>query len=62
MEPLCVAVAPYLPEGSNYFFRPSDKFYYELDLWETDFEDRLETYVKVSDLRYAVERLCSSLN
>lgn len=56
MEPLCVAVAPYLPEGSNYFFRPSDKFYYELDLWETDFEDRLETYVKVSDLHYAVER------
>ena len=37
------------------FFRPSDKFYFELELWETDFEDRLETYVKVSDLHYAVE-------
>ena len=56
MESLCVAVDPYLPEGNTHFFRPSDKFYYELDLWETDFEDRLETYVKVSDLRYAVER------
>lgn len=56
MEPLCIAVDPYLPEGSTYFFRPSDKFYYELDLWETDFEDRLETYIKISDLRYAVER------
>ena len=55
MEPLIAAVKPYLPEGETYFFRP-DKFYYELDLWETDFEDRLETYVKVSDLRYAVER------
>ena len=56
MEPLCVAVAPYLPEGSNYFFRPSDKFYYELDLWESDFEERIETLTKVSDLRYAIER------
>ena len=56
MEQLCVAVDPYLPEGNTHFFRPSDKFYFELDLWETDFEDRLETYVKVSDLRYAVER------
>lgn len=56
MDPLCIAVAPYLPEGSNYFFRPSDKFYYELDLWETDFEERIETLTKVSDLRYAIER------
>ena len=56
MEPFCVAVDKYLPEGSTYFTRPSDKFYFELGIWETDFEDRLETYVKVSDLRYAVER------
>ena len=56
MEPLCIAVARYLPKESNYFFRPSDKFYYELDLWETDFEDRFETYIKLSDLRYAIER------
>ena len=55
MESLCIVIDKYLPEGSTYFFRPSDKFYFELDLWETDFEDRLETYVKVSDLRYAVE-------
>ena len=54
MEPLIAAVKPYLPEGETYFFRP-DKFYYELDVWETDFEDRLETYIKVSDLRYAIE-------
>lgn len=55
MEPLCIAVSPYIPVGSNYFFRPSDKFYYELDLWETDFEERIETLTKVSDLRYAIE-------
>ena len=56
MESLCVAVDPYLPEGSNYFFRPSDKFYFELDLWETDFEDPQETELKIADLRYALER------
>ena len=56
MEPLCIVVEPYLPEGNTHFFRPSDKFYFELDLWETDFEDRLETYVKISDLRYVLER------
>jgi len=56
MEPLCIAVDPYLPEGSTYFFRPSDKFYFELDLWETDFEDPQETALKISDLRYALER------
>ena len=55
MELLCVAVDPYLPEGNTHFFRPSDKFYFELDLWETDFEDRLETYIKISDLRFAIE-------
>lgn len=55
MESLIAAIKPYLSEGETYFFRP-DKFYFELELWETDFEDRLETYVKVSDLRYAVER------
>lgn len=56
MEPLCIAVARYLPKESNYFFRPSDKFYFELDLWETDFEDPQETALKIADLRYALER------
>lgn len=55
MEPLCIAVAPYLPKGSKYFFRP-DKFYYELDVWETDFEDPQETAFKIEDLRYVLER------
>lgn len=56
MESLCIAVDPYLPEGCNHFFRPSDKFYFELDLWETDFEDPQETALKISDLRFALER------
>ena len=56
MESLCIAVDPYLPEGCNHFFRPSDKFYFELDLWETDFEDPQETALKIADLRYALER------
>ena len=56
MEPLCIAVDPYLPEGSKYFFRPSDKFYFELDMWETDFENPEETALKIADLRYALER------
>lgn len=56
MESLCIAVDKYLPEGSTYFFRPSDKFYFELDLWETDFEDPQETALKISDLRYSLER------
>ena len=56
MEPLCIAVDPYLSEGSKYFFRPSDKFYFELDMWETDFEDPEETALKIADLRYALER------
>lgn len=55
MKPLCIAIAPYLPKGSDYYFRPSDKFYFELDLWETDFEDPLETYTKISDLRFAID-------
>jgi len=54
MEPLIAAVKPYLPEGDTYFFRP-DKFYFELDLWETDFEDSQETAFKIKDLRYALE-------
>ena len=56
MEPLCIAVDPYLPKGSTYFFRPSDKFYFELDMWETDFEDPQETALKIADLHYALER------
>lgn len=56
MESLCIAVDPYLPEDCNHFFRPSDKFYFELDLWETDFEDPQETALKIADLRYALER------
>lgn len=56
MESLCIAVDKYLPEGSTYFFRPSDKFYFELDLWETDFEDPQETAIKINDLRFALER------
>lgn len=54
MEPLIAAIKPYLSEGKTYFFRP-DKFYFELNVWETDFEDRLETYIKISDLRFAIE-------
>ena len=54
MVPLIAAVKPYLLEGETYFFRP-DKFYFELNVWETDFEDRLETYIKISDLRFAIE-------
>ncbi|MBR1787156.1 MAG: hypothetical protein IJ756_08390 [Paludibacteraceae bacterium] len=54
MEPLIAAVKPHLPEVETYFFRP-DKFYFELNVWETDFEDRLETYIKISDLRFAIE-------
>lgn len=54
MESLIAAIKPYLPEGETYFFRP-DKFYFELNVWETDFEDRLETYIKISDLRFAIE-------
>ena len=38
------------------FFRPSDKFYFELDLWETDFEDHEETALKIADLRFVLER------
>jgi hypothetical protein len=34
MEPLFAAIKPYLSEGETYFFRP-DKFYFELDVWET---------------------------
>jgi hypothetical protein len=56
MESLCIAVDPYLPEDCNHFFRPSDKFYFELDLWETEFEDPQETALKIADLRYALER------
>ena len=56
MEPFCIAVDPYIPEGSTYFFRPSDKFYFELDMWETDFENPKETALKIADLRYALER------
>ena len=55
MEYLCNVVEPYLPEGNTHFFRPSDKFYFELDLWETDFEDPQETALKIADLRYALE-------
>jgi len=55
MEPLIAAIKPYLSKGETYFFRPSDKFYFELDLWETDFENRLDTYIKISDLRFAIE-------
>ena len=54
MEPLITAVNPYLPKGGNHFFRP-DKFYYELDVWETDFEDPHETAFKIEDLRYTLE-------
>lgn len=56
MELLCVAVDPYLLEGNTHFFRPSDKFYFELDLWETDFEDPEETALKIADLRFVIER------
>ena len=56
MEYLCNVVEPYLPEGNTHFFRPSDKFYFELDLWETDFEDPEETALKINDLRFALER------
>ena len=34
----------------------SDKFYFELDLWETDFEDPEETALKIADLRFVLER------
>ena len=55
MEPLIAAVKPYLPEGETYFFRP-DKFYFELDVCETDFEDPEETALKIADLRFVLER------
>ena len=55
MEPLIAAIKPYLSEGETYFFRP-DKFYFELNVWETDFEDLQETAIKINDLRFALER------